>query len=39
MSDNPECEKCGNEKTYVDEPMISGFRGYICTNDNCAVDS
>lgn len=34
----PLCE-CGKTKEYVNEPIISGFRGYLCTNDNCSVDS
>lgn len=33
------CDECSKEKEYVDEPMISGFRGYLCTNENCPVDS
>jgi hypothetical protein len=37
--DIPECSLCGEEKEFVDEPIISGFRGYLCTNDDCAYDS
>lgn len=33
------CDECGEEKEFVDEPMISGFRGYLCTTDDCVVDS
>ena len=36
---NVECEECGEQKEYVDEPMMSGFRGYLCTNDDCVFDS
>lgn len=36
--DNPDCPECGVEQTYVDEPMISGFSGYLCTNDDCPRD-
>lgn len=33
------CGECGEEKEYVDEPIISGFRGYLCVNDECKTDS
>lgn len=33
------CKRCGEPKEYVDEPMVSGIRGYFCTNDDCSVDS
>lgn len=33
------CKKCGEEKEHIDEPMVSGFVGYLCTNDNCPRDS
>lgn len=36
MSD---CRECGEEMEYVEEPMVSGFVGYICTNDDCEIDS
>ena len=34
-----ECKNCGSEKECVEEPMISGFTGYLCKNENCYVDS
>lgn len=33
------CDECGEPKEYVEEPMISGFTGYVCTNDHCPVDA
>ena len=36
---NPTCDECGEPKAYVDEPMVSGFRGYLCVNDDCVMDS
>lgn len=38
MSDTT-CDECGVPKEYVDEPLMSGFRGYLCTTDGCPVDS
>lgn len=35
---NPTCEECGEVKEFVDEAMISGVRGYYCTNDDCPRD-
>jgi hypothetical protein len=32
------CDECGVEKEYVDEPMMSGYRGYLCTNESCPRD-
>lgn len=34
----PTCRECGEPKEYVDEPLISGFRGYLCTNEVCPID-
>lgn len=36
---NETCDECGDLKKHVDEPMMSGFTGYICVNTECAVDS
>ena len=33
------CNECGEEKEYVEEPMVSGFKGYLCVNDDCVMDS
>ena len=33
-----ECDECGVEKELVEEPMISGFTGHICVNDDCPED-
>jgi hypothetical protein len=32
------CPECGATMKYVDEPMVSGFRGHLCTNDECGRD-
>jgi len=34
----PDCDTCGWKKVYVDESVISGFKGYICKNDDCGAD-
>jgi hypothetical protein len=39
MSNKPKCYKCGEEKTHVDEPMVSGVVGWFCMNDDCVIDS
>lgn len=35
----PRCDECGEVKEYVEEPMMSGFRGLLCVNDDCVIDS
>lgn len=35
---NPLCEECGEEKEYVNEPMMSGTVGYFCMTDGCPID-
>jgi hypothetical protein len=37
-TDPPTCKECDTDKEYVDEPVISGIRGWFCTNDDCGVD-
>lgn len=32
------CEECGHKLEYVGEGMVSGYKGYICTNMECPVD-
>ena len=32
------CEVCGEPKEYVDEPMMSGVRGYFCMTEGCPID-
>jgi len=32
---NRNCPKCDIEMKYVEEPLVSGFVGYVCTNENC----
>jgi hypothetical protein len=39
MGDAAECPDCGEDREWVEEPMISGFRGFVCTNDDCPRDS
>ena len=39
MGDAAECPDCDEDREWVEEPMISGFRGFVCTNDDCARDS
>lgn len=39
MSDTPVCDECGEEKEYVNEPLVSGVRGWFCVNDDCMMDS
>lgn len=29
------CPKCDETRRYVDEPLLSGFRGHICQNEEC----
>lgn len=36
--DAPVCDECGEPKEYVDEPVMSGFRGYVCTTEDCPED-
>lgn len=36
--DGPTCDGCGEPKEYVSEPMMSGFKGYLCTNPDCGYD-
>lgn len=38
MTQPPICDECGFAKEYVDEPLISGFKGYICTVPFCKTD-
>ena len=38
MSDAPICDECGEAKTFVDEPLLSGYCGYLCTTEGCPVD-
>jgi len=33
-----ECPDCGEEREWVEEPQISGVRGFICTNTDCPRD-
>lgn len=33
------CENCGERREWVEEPLVSGFRGFVCTNDDCPRDS
>ena len=33
------CPDCETEREFVDEPMVSGFRGYVCLNNECPRDS
>lgn len=37
--DPPVCDECGEPKTLVDEPVVSGVRGWFCHNEECPVDS
>lgn len=32
------CPTCGQPQEYVDEPMISGFSGHLCVNEECPRD-
>ena len=34
----PPCDECGEPKTFVDEPVVSGVRGYYCMNGDCPRD-
>lgn len=34
----PRCDECGVTKRYVNEPVISGYRGYVCVNEECMMD-
>lgn len=34
----PNCHDCGEPQEWVDEPVISGFRGFVCTNSDCPRD-
>lgn len=38
MTDGEPCPECDEPMDYVDEPVISGFRGFVCTNDDCPRD-
>lgn len=38
-ADGPPCPDCDEPRTFVDEPIISGFRGHVCVNDDCARDA
>lgn len=33
------CPECGEKRERVDEPLVSGFVGYLCLNDDCPMDS
>jgi len=33
-----ECPECGDPMEYVEEPLTSGFRGYLCKNEECPRD-
>lgn len=39
MSDEPPpCPGCGEPLTWVEEPMVSGVRGWFCHNEGCPYD-
>jgi hypothetical protein len=37
-NDAPTCDGCDEPKEYVDEPMVSGYRGWVCPNEGCHYD-
>jgi hypothetical protein len=37
--DPPMCRECDEPKNYVYEPIITGFTGFVCTNEDCMMDS
>jgi hypothetical protein len=38
MDEDVICRFCGEEKERVDEPMVSGVRGYFCMTEECPID-
>ncbi len=38
QTDEP-CPSCEEPMQYINEPMISGFRGHLCDNEDCPRDS
>lgn len=34
----PTCDECGKTKEWVSEPLVSGFRGFVCKTSGCPVD-
>jgi len=32
------CPNCGEDREWVDEAMVSGVRGFVCTNNSCPRD-
>jgi len=39
MSDEPPpCPYCGEPLTWVEEPMVSGVRGWFCHTEGCPYD-
>jgi alpha-D-ribose 1-methylphosphonate 5-phosphate C-P lyase len=38
MPHPPTCSLCGLPKVYVDEALVSGFRGWLCANEDCMMD-